>query len=83
MLSSISKPFFSITIPTYIRSEKLNYTITTVLNQTFKDFELLVMYDGSTYDTEAVVKSFNYSRVKYTWKSNSGGPARSRKNGSK
>jgi glycosyltransferase involved in cell wall biosynthesis len=76
-------PFFSIIIPTYNRSEKLKNTITSVINQTFEDFELLVMDDGSTDDTEAVVKSYNDARVKYTWESNSGGPATPRNRGIK
>lgn len=76
-------PFFSIIIPTYNRSEKLKNTITSVLNQTFEDFELLIMDDGSTDDTETVVKSFNDSRVLYTWESNSRGPATPRNRGIK
>jgi len=64
-------PFFSIIIPTYNRSEKLKNTITSVLNQTFEDFELLIMDDGSTDDTEDIVNSFNDSRIIYLWKVNS------------
>jgi glycosyltransferase involved in cell wall biosynthesis len=76
-------PFFSIIIPTYNRSNKLKYTITSVLNQTFEDFELLIMDDGSTDDTDAIVKSFNDPRVSYTWESNSVGPATPRNRGIK
>ena len=37
-------------------------------NQTFQDFELLIMDDGSTDDTEDIVNSFNDSRIIYLWK---------------
>ena len=43
----------------------------------------MVIDDGSTDDTEAVVKSYNDARVKYTWESNSGGPAKPRNRGIK
>jgi glycosyltransferase involved in cell wall biosynthesis len=74
-------PFFSIIIPTYNRSNQLKYTITSVLNQSFQDFELLIMDDGSTDDTEVIVKSFNDTRIIYSWKVNSGGPATPRNRG--
>lgn len=74
-------PFFSIILPTYNRAEKLKLSLLSVINQTFGNFEVLVMDDGSTDETEAVVKSFNDSRIKYSWEVNSGGPAKPRNRG--
>ena len=74
-------PFFSVVIPTYNRAEKLKETLSSVLVQTFSDFEVLVMDDGSTDNTESVVNGFSDSRVKYEWASNSGGPATPRNRG--
>ncbi len=75
------KPFFSVVIPTYNRAEKLRRTIGSVLAQSFPDFEVLVMDDGSTDGTKAVVESFDDSRIRYDWASNSGGPATPRNRG--
>ena len=75
------KPFFSIVIPTYNRASKLKITLESVIAQTFPDFELLVMDDGSTDNTEAVVKSFLDPRIRYEWAANSGGPATPRNRG--
>jgi len=75
------KPFFSVVIPTYNRAEKLRRTIESVLAQSFRNFEVLVMDDGSTDNTEAVVESFDDSRVRYEWAPNSGGPATPRNRG--
>ena len=74
-------PFYSIIIPTYNRAERLKITINSVLSQTFQDFELLIMDDGSTDNTKLVVRSFKDSRITYLWAKNSGGPATPRNKG--
>jgi glycosyltransferase involved in cell wall biosynthesis len=48
--------FFSIVIPTYNRAHLLEKTIRTVADQQFKDFELIVVDDGSTDHTETIVR---------------------------
>ena len=58
-------PFFSVIIATFNRSSFLCKAIDSVLQQTFRDFELLIIDDGSTDDTSEVVKRFNDSRIKY------------------
>ncbi len=63
-------PFFSIIIPTYNRSAYLPKTIQSVIDQSFTDWECLVIDDGSTDNTEDVVKEFNEPRIKYFWKEN-------------
>jgi glycosyltransferase involved in cell wall biosynthesis len=79
----MTKPFFSIIIPTYNRAEKLKRTVSSVLAQSFKDFEVLVVDDGSRDHTEDVVRAFNDSRISYLWNENSGGPATPRNIGIK
>jgi len=74
-------PFFTIVIPTYNRAEKLVITIRSVIEQTFEDFELLVMDDGSTDDTEKMINAFSDPRIRYEWAPNSGGPATPRNRG--
>lgn len=74
-------PFFTVVIPTFNRADKLAATIRSVLEQTFQDFELLVMDDGSTDDTEKMVSSLSDPRVRYDLAPNSGGPATPRNRG--
>lgn len=74
-------PFFSVVIPTYNRADRLRNTLRSVLDQTFPDFEVLVMDDGSTDGTREVVESFADARIRYSWAENSGGPATPRNRG--
>lgn len=73
----------SIVIPTYQRSNKLKKTLSSVLAQTFINYEVLVMDDGSTDSTREIVNSFNDSRINYNWQKNTGGPAKPRNDGIK
>lgn len=75
------KPYFSIIIPTFNRGGTLKITLDSVIAQTFADFEVLVMDDGSTDDTEAIVGSFLDPRIRFEWAPNSGGPATPRNRG--
>lgn len=63
--------FFSVIIPTYNRASLISNTIESVLNQKFKDFELLIIDDGSTDNTQVAVQKFTSDvRVKYFKKEN-------------
>ena len=64
-------PFFSVIIPTYNRSEDLKRSLESVLLQSFTDFEVIVVDDGSTDDTAQVVRSFSDERVRYIYQDNS------------
>jgi len=52
------KPFFSVVLPTYNRVNFLPTTIASVLNQSFESLELIIVDDGSSDDTESLVRSF-------------------------
>jgi hypothetical protein len=54
----------SVIIPTYNRATVLEDAIESVLNQTFKNFELLIIDDGSTDDTPQLVEKYQ-NNVKY------------------
>lgn len=58
-------PTVSVIIPTYNRAHLVGRAIRSVLNQTYQDFEIIVVDDGSTDKTEEVVKSFNDPRIRY------------------
>ena len=59
------KPLISVVIPTHNRSQVIGRAIKSVLNQTFRDFELIIVDDGSTDSTKEVVKSFSDDRIVY------------------
>ncbi|MBE9127279.1 MULTISPECIES: glycosyltransferase family 2 protein [unclassified Coleofasciculus] len=58
-------PNVSICIPTYNRANYLVYSVNSVLNQTYNDFELIICDDGSTDNTAEVVSQWNDSRIRY------------------
>ena len=74
------RPFFSIVIPTYNRAHTIGETIRSCRRQRYNDFELLIVDDGSTDDTEAVVRSIGDPRIRYLRRDN-GGPAAARNTG--
>ena len=59
------KPIVSIILPTYNRAHIIEKSIRSVLQQTFTNFELIIVDDGSTDNTEEVVKSIDDDRIKY------------------
>jgi len=58
-------PSVTVIIPTYNWSSVLPFSISSVLRQTFTDFELLVVGDGCTDDSEAVVGRISDPRVRW------------------
>jgi len=63
-------PYFTIVIPTYNRADLIGETIGSVLAQSDPDFEIIVVDDGSTDDTGAVVRAIADDRVQYFRKEN-------------
>lgn len=61
----------SIIIPTYNSSQFLAAAIDSVFAQTFNDFEVLVIDDGSTDNTSETIKQYRDS-IRYIWQENSG-----------
>ena len=55
----------SIILPTYNRADVLHIPIESVLAQTYKDWELIIVDDGSTDNTEEVVNKYKDNRIKY------------------
>lgn len=58
-------PTVSVCIPTYRGAEYLGRAIESVLAQTFRDFELLVIDDNSPDDAEAIVARYKDPRLRY------------------
>ena len=59
----LSTPRVTVVIPTYNYAEALAYSIASVLDQTYRDFELIVVGDGCTDDSERVATSTGDPRV--------------------
>jgi len=76
-------PTVSVIIPTYNRARLIKRAIQSVLNQTYQDFEIIVVDDGSTDNTEEVVKSFNDPRIRYIRHEKNKGTAAARNTGIK
>ena len=58
-------PFFSVIIPTFNRGHVIQKTIETVLAQDFKEFEVVIVDDGSTDNTGVVVKAIESDKIRY------------------
>lgn len=68
----------SIILPTYNRAHRVGKAIESVLAQTYTDFELLVIDDGSTDETEQVVTGYMDKRVHYYRMEENGGQSKAR-----
>src|SRR6476620_12182 len=66
----ICMPFFSVVIPLYNKEKFIENTLNSVLNQSFADFEIIIVNDGSTDGSEQIVKNFDDSRIQYYSKEN-------------
>lgn len=75
------EPTVSVIIPTFNRMDLIPETICSVLAQTFEDFEILVIDNGSSDNTAEVVKKINDPRIRYYWQEPSGAPAHPRNAG--
>lgn len=58
-------PLVSVNIPLYNRASYIHDCIQSVLNQTYNDFEIVVLDDGSTDQSAAIVQAFNDPRIRY------------------
>lgn len=72
-------PKVSVIIPTYNRGRFISHAIMSVLSQTYKDYEIIVVDDGSTDDTKKRVQKFG-DQVRYIYQKNRG-PSAARNTG--
>ncbi len=61
----LARPEVSVIIPTYNRAHLVERAIQSVLRQTFKSFEILVVDDGSADNTKSVVEAIRDERIRY------------------
>jgi len=61
---TMSQPV-SVLMPVYNAETYLREAIDSILNQTFSDFEFIIINDGSTDSSEAIIKSYTDPRIRY------------------
>lgn len=58
-------PLVSVLMPVYNGEKYIKEAMDSILNQTYADFEFLIINDGSTDTTEQIIKSYEDSRIRY------------------
>jgi glycosyltransferase involved in cell wall biosynthesis len=81
MTNSLKPPTVSVVIPTYNRAGVISKPIHSILAQTYQDFEIIVVDDCSSDDTEQVLESFKEPRIRYIRHQTNSGAAVARNTG--
>ena len=74
-------PAISVILPTFNRGRVLAHSIGSVLSQSWRDLELIVVDDGSTEDIQPVLAGFHDPRLRYIRRDRNGGVAAARNTG--
>lgn len=73
-------PLISVIIPLYNKEAIIERSVQSVLSQSFKDFELIVVDDGSTDNSAKIVENIQDERIRLFYQDN-GGPSKARNTG--
>lgn len=65
-------PLVSVIMPTHNRADVIHEAIASVLNQTYKNYELIIIDDGSTDNTEALISNLDHLKINYHRQKKSG-----------
>jgi glycosyltransferase involved in cell wall biosynthesis len=65
-------PFFSVVIPLYNKENFIEVTLKSVLNQSYTNFEVIIINDGSTDNSAQIISKFDNSRIRVFNKENAG-----------
>ncbi len=73
-------PYFTVVIPLYNKEKYIKRTLNSVLKQTFTNFEIVIVDDGSTDKSCEIVEAINDPRIRLIRQEN-GGPSKARNRG--
>lgn len=65
-----ANPFFSVILPTFNRAAQISNAIESVLTQSYNNWELIIIDDGSTDNTEQIVRSYVDDKIIYLYQEN-------------
>lgn len=68
----MNKPLLSVVMPVYNGERFLNKAIESILNQSFGEFEFIIINDGSTDNSQKIIESYTDNRIKAIKKQNTG-----------
>ena len=71
----------SVIIPSYNRANTIKRSLESVLNQTYKDIEVIIVDDCSTDSTRQIIESYDDERIRYVKNDTNSGACQSRNNG--
>jgi len=80
-MDKAKNPTVSVIIPTYNRAYLVGRAIKSILNQTYLDFEIIIIDDGSEDNTDEVVNNFSDNRIRYIKLEKNTGAAAARNRG--
>jgi len=80
-MSESSQPLVTVVVPTYNRPDFLKKTARTILDQTYRNLELIIVSNGVNPANEQAARELNDPRVIYVDQENTGGPAAPRNHG--
>jgi len=72
---AVSAPLVSVCIPVYNGENYINQTIEAVINQTYKNIEIIIVDDGSTDNTKSLLKNLPHQNVSVYYQQNCGAAA--------
>ncbi|MBJ6137699.1 glycosyltransferase family 2 protein [Marinobacter litoralis] len=68
-------PKASIIVPAFNAAQYIGKTLDSILNQSFQDFEVVIIDDGSSDETASIISQYDDPRIRYFHQDNSGKPA--------
>ena len=68
----MSKPLVSVILPIYNAGDYLKEAIQSILDQSYSNFEFVIINDGSTDDSEKIIRSYTDKRIVYVAQANMG-----------
>ena len=83
MVNTNKNNLVSVVLPTYNRAHTLNRAIDSVIKQTYNNWELIIVDNNSTDDTESLINNYNHQKIKFYRINNNGIIAKSRNFGIK